>query len=251
MAAFDLRRPWPAANEEESSVSSSLWIHARLVVFVLVASTACAGPSSRDPNSPGSTPPASSSSAPHESVSASPPAPDPSAERPRVTMPEAPPSRTSADRAQRLLTEMSLAEQERQAASRHALTQAERLVSELSYAEAADVLRRALLRDPKNEALNRRLAQLQFLLGERSGEIQEFTRELRELAQVRDQQVIAELHQLYEQGVRLLDELKFAEATKTLDRLIARIDSLDSTQPLAFTERVRELREQARQGNAK
>lgn len=199
--------------------------------------TACAGPD-----------PADSRAADGASVDARRRA---AAEPPRshltVTAPTPAPESIS-DPAQRLLAEVALEEQERRASSIESMRQAERLTHELRYAEAAGILRGAQLRDPYNEELHRRLQQLQFLLGERSGEIQEFTRELRDLAQVRDQQMIAELHLLYEEGVRLLDETKFAEASRVFDRLITRLDTLDARQPLSFGERVRALRDQARAG---
>lgn len=152
---------------------------------------------------------------------------------------------SGADRLQAFLDQLRIEDQERRAASRESLRQARALSSELKYEEAARVLQRALHSDRENEELRRFLDQLRFLLGDRAGEISQFTQELREQAKVRDQQVISELHMMYEKGVRLLDSGEYDEAVKVLDRLLSRLDHYESSGSLQFQRRAKSLREQA------
>lgn len=155
--------------------------------------------------------------------------------------PAAPPT----DPAQAMLAEMKIQQQQDRAAARAEIARGRRLMNELRYAEALPAFQSARRFDPQSEEALQLVGQVKFLLGDRSGEIREFTRELQEEAQVRSEQEILELHLLYEEGIRHMDTGEYDRAVKTFDRLLARLRLHQSRSPLQFHVKVNQLKAQA------
>lgn len=147
------------------------------------------------------------------------------------------------------LEQLVVQEQARRGTSRHLVEQAQRQIGELHYADARETLQQAVSADPNNQEARRLLDAVGFLLGDRASEIREITRELQTRARVAETQAIADMHMLFEEGVRQLDQGEYDDATKTFERLLTRIHyhEQSSTTPLAFRKRVEQLRAQSRE----
>lgn len=128
------------------------------------------------------------------------------------------------DKADQLLRELELKGQERLAASRAATEAAKKLMNDLRFSDAESRLQEALRLDPENEAARRLLDQVLFVLGDRSGEVRDFTRDQLEREQVARNQAKVELQRLYRDGVLKAEAGEFEEASRIFDRVLEQIE---------------------------
>lgn len=128
------------------------------------------------------------------------------------------------DQANDLLREMSLQGQERRAASAFASDAARKLINELRYLDAEGKLQEALRLDPDNQEARQLLDQVHFVLGDRSGELRDFTREELEREKVRRQQAKVELQRLFTDGIREMESGEYGTAIKIFDQVLEQIE---------------------------
>ncbi|MEM7165084.1 MAG: hypothetical protein AAF581_06435 [Planctomycetota bacterium] len=128
------------------------------------------------------------------------------------------------DQANDLIREMTLQGQERAAASRFASDAARKLMNELRYLDAEGKLQEALRLDPDNQEARRLLDQVHFVLGDRSGELRDFTREELEREKVRRQQAKVELQRLFTDGIRQMEDGNYDTAIKIFDQVLEQIE---------------------------
>lgn len=155
------------------------------------------------------------------------------------------------DEADRLLREMELQGQERVAASRAATDAAQKLINDLRYLDAEGRLQEALRLDPNNEIARGLLDQVHFVLGDRSGEIRDFTREELERERVRRSQAKVELQRLYRDGLLKAEAGEFEAATRIFDRVLEQIEWFYFNEDLSSLKTEAEAQRQSADARAK
>lgn len=94
------------------------------------------------------------------------------------------------------------------------------LYKQLRYAEAARDLRIATRLDRNHEKAWKLFHEVQYLLGERKGEIHDVTRELVQQRTVKIRQTQAEMERVYVEGRRLFEDKQFEESIDRFERVL-------------------------------
>lgn len=140
------------------------------------------------------------------------------------------------EQADDLINELKLQGQERAAASRAAAETARRLMNDLRYLDAEGKLQEALRLDPSNEVARKLLDQVHFVLGDRSGEIRDFSNDELEREQVRRQQAKVELERLYADSRRAFEDGDYDRSVRLVDKVLEQIQWFHFNQDLSSLE---------------